>query len=202
MKKLTKLFGLLLVAGALLTGCQQNVDIDTDEIKLSNGKWEMNSKVVETENGKTMGLSYESSQTTKGKSTFKVSGDDMEYLSGSTSLSGKIEFPADTNDATIEFAKGMIETMLPSGTELKQEGTTFSYSYSATATEDDIKGQNEGNPKVSSMSKSLPKAARIQTNKKKTEYKISWEEESKDTTDPENPESSKTTYLYTIKKLK
>ena len=200
MKKLTKLFGLLLVAGALLTGCQQNVDIDTDELKLSNGKWEMNLKNTESFEGTEGGVSFKSSGTEKEKDTFKVSGDAIEYLSASGSGSGKIEFPADTDATILEFAKEMIAAGLPDGVELKLDGTTFSYSYTYTATEDDLKAKNDSNPKVSEIK--FPKVARIQTNKKKTEYKISWETESTDSTDPANPTTEKESYNITFKKLK
>ena len=92
MKKFAKLFGMLLVAGAMFVGCQQNVDIDTNEIKLSNGKWESNTKVTNSADVNLMGTHYKSSGTTNSKDVFKVTDDVIEFLSGSESGSGKVEF--------------------------------------------------------------------------------------------------------------
>ena len=201
MKKFAKLFGLLLVAGAMFVGCQQNVDIDTNEIKLSNGKWESNTTVTSSADVYLTGTHYKSSGTTKSKDVFKVTDDVIEFLSGSESGSGKVEFDEGTSALALASAKLMIAANLPEGVELTLDGTTYSYTYSHTDTEDELKVQNAAKPKVSTMSSTLPKVARIQTNKKKTEYKVSYEQETTDSTDPDHPSTMKTTYLMTIKKL-
>ena len=85
MKKITKLFGLMLVAGAMLVGCKMEPNIDTNEIVLANGNWEME------ETGFYSETSSSGTETTNMtiKATISVSGDEVTFLSmsqGSTDV--------------------------------------------------------------------------------------------------------------------
>ncbi|MCR4900562.1 MAG: hypothetical protein K5907_07085, partial [Treponema sp.] len=110
MKKLLKMVGLLLIAGALLAGCQKDADannanIETEEIKLSNGTWE--SKQVTT--GESTSGGGTSSIKVEDKSTFDIDGEKITLKTNWNSITMKTTYPDNTPDDTISSVKSMYD---------------------------------------------------------------------------------------------
>ena len=193
MKKIAKLFGLLLVAGALLTGCQQNVDIVTDDISLSSGKWDVYYKYTASETENMYGVSVKLSFTQESKGTISVSGDSCTTLSQTSTMSETMTFPEGTPQATLDAALAEAKEEISSAT---LNGLVISASETETATAAELEEMNKKSSKVSDFKKTFPEHSLIKTNKKKTEYAISYEKaNSKD-----GVEVSKETWKATLKK--
>ena len=196
MKKLIKFLGLLLVAGAMFVGCQQEANIDTNEVKLSNGKWDIVSSMsTKIKKGLYTGtLSYGSSET------INVSGDTYTYISYSGNQSVSFTLP----EGTDETALRTLAALMTGGGEDDEDkptvtinGTTLTITDSYTATAEEIEEMNEEEHKISEdYTSELPEGVVIKTNKKKTEYIVTWVVAAEDEDDFDS------NYTMTMKKQK
>ena len=169
MKKLLKFMGLLLVAGALFVGCQQNVDIDTDEVTLSNGDWKM-------------------TQT----SSFSFTDEDGDKNSISSGLSASIEvankiftFTAVTQNTSIsitlesesaaQYLKSIWEANLEPDEKISVSGKTVTIKSSYTLSDAEIAESFGGRYNAEHVEKGF-QGAKIKTNKKRTEYKLTYKD--------------------------
>lgn len=176
MKKLLKLLGLLLIAGALVVSCTPSGDDGktTDKIELSDGTWEMESTGSASSSVTQNGMTVTESVSYIMKETFTVDGDNITVTAGSNTMKMTMEYPAD-------YAS--LLTMMKPG--LEEQGYTVTISGSkltATQTEvmDDaeIAKMNAENPKVSELTDDLPEDAEITVNSNKTKYTVKFTEES------------------------
>lgn len=197
MKKLTKLLGLLLVAGAMFVGCQQEANIDTNEVKLSDGKWDIvTSMSTKIKRGLYTGsLSYGSSET------INVSGDTYTYISYSMNQGVSFTLPEGTDEkALTAFATAMTSGESDEGENKPTvliNGTTITITNSTTATAEEIEEMNEQEHKISEdYTSELPEGVVIKTNKKKTEYIVTWVVAAEDEDDFDS------NYTMTMKKQK
>ena len=171
MKKLLKFMGLLLVAGALFMGCQQNVDIDTDEITLSDGTWDYN---------KTTTVAYEQTSIKYSwnyfsEGTFKIADKKFTYIKWSVGTSASFTVPDSTPDSYMDEYKKQVEKMPSlSGATVTVNGKTITAKYTKSATADEIAEMNEGDLVAGDFAEGLPDDATIKRNKNKTEYKVTY----------------------------
>ncbi|MBR4179821.1 MAG: hypothetical protein IKR45_03875 [Treponema sp.] len=198
MKKLVKILGLLLVAGALFVGCKQEANIDATEVKLSNGNWDM-SFVMSATMSESDG--YKMAMETKYSGAIKVEGETFTYLSYTATGSIIITCPSaevaalakDTMNAEFE------EWFEGDDFTVKVDGSKIIASASETATAEQLANMNKGTNLVSKVfDYSDVEGAVIKTNKKKTEYKITYT----DKADPDNEYDYDVNYTITIKKQK
>ena len=192
MKKITKLFGLLLVAGAMLVGCKMEPNIDTNEIVLANGNWEMEESGVYTA---TSPLGTETSNVTL-KGTFSVSGDEITFLSLSQSSIETFTFSESATAAEVQAKKTSAEALAgKNGGTVTVDGKTITITIPMrVATEDELANMNKGKNAISDLNKDCVEyGGVIKRNKKKTEYNISYTVSSNGVTE---------TYTYNLKKQK
>ena len=168
MKKLVKILGLLLVAGALFVGCKQEANIETDKIEFSNGKWDIvstaSAKMTDEDVGAfDMAIRY--------NETIQVTGDSYKYLKMSYTMSMTYEMPTEAEAAQL---KQYLE--LQSGVTVTVSGKKVTASKTTTADADEIADMNEDENKISEdySAADYPEGTIIKTNKGKTEYKISY----------------------------
>ena len=182
MKKLTKIFGLMLIAGALVMGCKKDAgsdstaDIETTEITLSNGTWESNQKI----NGEVTSGGMSSTIDIKDKTTFEVSGENITIKSSWTSMTTTTTYPDSMSDEDIAQMKSIYDMMASIMTlggktaESKQEGKKLTFSMSGDASAREIEEMNAEMETTTEYKSQIPSTAKILTNEKKTVYKITW----------------------------
>lgn len=195
MKKITKLFGLLLVAGAMLVGCKMEPNIDTNEIVLANGNWEMEYTAVETG---TLEEGYPETTNMTVKATVSISGDEITFVSMSQGGTQIVTFPETATDTEIQIVKGFLEIYAATvGGTVTVDGKTITSTYPMRdCTEAEIAAMNIQKQKVSDWNDECTKNnGVIKTNRKKTEYNISY------TSTSENSKGS-TSYTIHLKKQK
>lgn len=185
MKKLLRFVGLLIFAGVMFTGCQQNVDIETDKVELSDGTWDYTLTASFFTEKKWMTISGD----------VKITGT-YEFNNGIGVLTNGLE----TENVTYKFsesasqdyidninaenkAKGMIL--------LSVDGKTYVYKYEEAYDSNEFATAIVG--EINDMIKA--QNAVVKTNKKKTEYQITFTE----TTDKEDYKDT-TGYTLTLKK--
>ena len=194
MKKLVKLFGLLLVAGALFVGCKQNVDIDADKIELSNGTWDIKAELTGayTEGALSGSIAYIM------KEAIKVSGDKFTYLSESQTI--KVTLDCGSADAAAE-AKASYDKAY-AGNEnaptISVSGSKLIMSQTNDADAEDIAAMNEDENLVSELVGDFPEDATLKRNKSKTEYKLTYVEKA----DPDDEDDVDLKATVTFKKRK
>ncbi len=195
MKKLVKILGLLLVAGALFVGCKQEANIETDEIKLSNGTWDY----VQKATGTVTEDLYSVSITSDFKMTFTVKDDNATVTKASEGMTLAWGFSSAEEAAAL---KPTIEQMFgdEEGFTVTTSGSKVIVSGSEDYDADGIAEMNEGGLKVSDIKDSfVGDGAVIKTNKKKTEYSITWKDKEKN---PLGSGEIDVNYSITIKKQK
>ena len=192
MKKLLKFMGLLLVAGALFMGCQQNVNVDSDSIKLSDGTWDIDG---------TTSYSYEISSIKYSFSyftdyTIKVAEKKFTYKKASGGLSASYTVPDSVPDSAMENYKKQVEEMYADeeNVTIKVSGKTITVKISESATDEEIAKMNEVEHEAGDFAETFPDGAVIKTNKKKTEYKVTY------TIPAENEDDHEAKVVYTFKK--
>jgi len=194
MKKLVKLFGLLLVAGALFVGCKQNVDIDADKIELSNGTWDIKAELTGayTEGTLSGSIAYIMNEA------IKVSGDKFTYLSESQTI--KVTLDCGSADAAAE-AKASYDKVY-AGNEnaptISVSGSKLIMSQTNNADAEDIAAMNEDENLVSEFTGDFPEDATLKRNKSKTEYKLTYVEKA----DPDVEDDVDLKATVTFKKRK
>ena len=204
MKKLVKMVGLLLIAGALLAGCNKDADgpadIVTNEVVLSNGTWESEQLMV----GESESSGGSSSFKMEDKSTFDVDGEKITLKSNWNSIIMQTTYPDSANDATIQAVKefyDMIATFATLGGKTAsstQEGKTLTFSMSGDSTAAELAQMNDEMSSASEYKAQFPSSAVIKTNERQTVYEITWSE---NYDDPEmNIVSLPCTCTMTIKK--
>lgn len=173
MKKIVKLMGLLLVAGAMFMGCKQEANTRTTDFKLSNGNWELVADVTtslddidEDELRVTLTTTY------KMKQTFSVSGDAVTIKSMTINGEDSVILPTLPSQSDVEKYKQIKEAQKEEGDTVTVNDNVITLKYSHTATAEEIAAQNAENPKVSDIVNDFPQGVEIFTNKKKTEYKV------------------------------
>ena len=193
MKKLVKILGLLLVAGALFVGCKQNVDIDADKIELSNGTWDITSEAsgAYTQGALSGSIAYIS------KEAIQVSGDKSTYLSVSQTI--KATFDCGSADAAAAAKAGFDEAYAgnENAPSISVSGSKLIMSQTYTADAEDIEEMNKDENLVSEFGY-LPEGATLTRNKSKTEYKITYVQKA----DPDDEDDADMTVTVTIKKRK
>ena len=194
MKKLVKLFGLLLVAGALFVGCKQNVDIDADKIELSNGTWDITSEAsgAYTEGTLSGSIAYIM------KEAIKVSGDKFTYLSESQTI--KVTLDCGSADAAAAAKASFDEKY--AGKEdaptISVSGSKLIMSQTYTSDAEDIAAMNEDENLVSEFTGDFPEDATLKRNKSKTEYKLTYVHKA----DPDDEDDVDMKITATFKKRK
>ena len=193
MKKLVKILGLLLVAGALFVGCKQEANIETDEIKLSNGTWDLEMRAAYSVTQSTFSASFASGENI----TFKVEGETYTVTKGSYNYSVTYDFGS---EAAASAAKAQLESYYKAedGFSVSTSGSKITVKSSQALDDEDIASMNKGDCNVSEFSAMFPEDAVIKTNKKKTEYKITYTEKA----DPDDEDDYDVNYTVTIKKQK
>ncbi len=172
MKKLFKFMGLLLVAGALFMGCQQEASISTDEITLSNGTW--NIVYAQKCSYKDTTTNYDLAIKTTNDQTYKVANDLGTLLKGSYEYSMSITLPAEYSEAVISAAVDGYEETLEEGQSIKVNGRTIIISEKEVFTQEEIDEQNERGLIITKNMEDNWSGATITTNKNKTVYKVSY----------------------------
>ena len=197
MKKFVKLFGLLLVAGALFVGCKQEVNIDATEVKLSNGNWDI-SFVMSATMSESDG--YKMAMESKSSGAIKVDGETFTYLSYTDTGSIIITCPSAEEAALAKDSMNAeFEEMFGDDFTVKVDGAKIIASASETATAEQLAYMNKGTNLVSkAFDYSDNEGVVIKTNKKKTEYKITYTEKA----DPDVEDDYDVNYTITIKKQK
>lgn len=195
MKKLVKILGLLLVAGALFVGCKQEANIETDKVELSNGTWDLVQKGTATvsEDGYSVSISENYNVT------FKVADKLVTFTKGSYGMSMTWGFGSSEEAAAL---KPTIEKMFggEEGVTVTASGSNVIVSASEDFDEEEIADMNKGELKASDFIDSyITDEAVIKTNKKKTEYLITWKEKDKN---PLGSDEIDVNYSITIKKQK
>ena len=196
MKKLVKILGLLLVAGALFVGCKQNVDIDADKIELSNGTWD----ITYTTSGTASEMGLTGTVEATSKEAIKVSGDTYTYLSSSYSVKFTVE--CGSADAAAA-AKAELEAVFAAAGEedmpsVSVSGSKLVLTSTETSDADDIAAMNEDENLVSEFTGDLPEGATLKRNKSKTEYKLTFVRKA----DPDDEDDADMNITVTIKKRK
>ena len=205
MKKLVKMVGLLLIAGALLAGCKKDADsnaadIETTEIKLSDGTWESEELIT----GESTSGGGSSSIKVEDKSTFDVSGETVTLKSNWNSMTMKTTYPDSTPDDTIASVKSFYEMICAFATfggktaSVNLEGKTLTFSMEGEANASELEEMNAEMGSTSEYQTQFPANVKILTNEKKTIYKISWSQDYND--DTMNIDSFPCTCTMTIKK--
>ena len=169
MKKLLKFMGLLLVAGALFMGCQQNVDIDTDEITLSEGDWSMNQNSSFTftdEDG------YKASISAGFTALITVEGDAFTFKSVTRESVFSVTCPS---EAEANYLKAAWDLGKETGETVSQNGKTVTSKTSNKLTDAELKEDFGGKYSAKNVEKGFD-GAKLKTNKKKTEYKLSYKD--------------------------
>ncbi len=194
MKKITKLFGLLLVAGAMLVGCKMEPNIDTNEIVLANGNWEMEETVVAT------GTNTKGTETTNMtiKATISVSGDEVTFLSMSQGGTDVYTLNDSATAADVENEKKDAEKYANIvGGSVTVDGKTITITIPMiSATDDEIAKMNKDKTTISELNQTCNEnGGVIKRNRKKTEYTITY------TITSSNPNST-SNYTIHLKKQK
>ena len=179
MKKLIKLIGLLLIAGAMMTACkggpgndEASATIETKEIKFSNGNWEMKQKIDCTSNVASLKLDQNYS--------YSISGDNVSLTAGNFSMTQVMNFPASASDDDIATFKSNMETisvimtMAGSQSSVTSSGRSVTWKLSGTLDENDIESENLTTSSVNDLLADVPSGTKIYTNEKNTVYKIIW----------------------------
>ncbi len=200
MKKLVKILGLLLVAGALFVGCKQEANIDATEVKLSNGNWDI-SFVMSATMSESDG--YKMAMESKSSGAIKVEGETFTYLSYTSTGSIIITCPSAEVAAAAAQDSDLLKLMMGEDIEgdftVKVDGSKIIVSASETATAEQLAYMNKGTHLVSkTFDYSDDEGVVIKTNKKKTEYKITYVEKA----DPDDENDYDVNYTITIKKQK
>ena len=172
MKKIVKLMGLLLVAGAMFIGCKQEANTLTTDFKLSNGKWEFVADVTMSEEFLEDGVKITESMTYNTKEMLQVTDGAIKVLSATQKKEASVTFPEGTAQDVLDSAKALAEAKKGEGDTVTVKGTTVTLTTTHTATDAEIEEENADNPKVSDIVNSFPKGVEIYTNKKKTIYKV------------------------------
>jgi hypothetical protein len=194
MKKITKLFGLLLVAGAMLVGCKMEPNIETNEIVLANGNWEME------ETGFYSETSSSGTETTNMtiKATISVSGDEVTYLSMSESGTISYTLSESATAAEVQAKKASAESLASkNGGTVTVDGKTITITIPMiSATDDEIAKMNKDKTTISELNQTCNEnGGVIKRNRKKTEYTITY------TITSSNPNST-SNYTIHLKKQK
>lgn len=188
MKKLTKIFGLMLIAGALVMGCKKDAgsdstaDIETTEITLSNGTWNCEQLIK----GETTIGDVSSSIDVKDKTTFDVSGENITITSSYTSMTTATTYPASMSDEdldemveTYKFVLGYMALAGKTG-EAKRDGKKVTLTIAGDASASEIEQMNAEMGTTTEYKSQIPSTAKILTNEKKTVYKVTWSEDYKE----------------------
>ena len=168
--------GLLIFAGVMFTGCQQNVDIETDKVELSDGTWEI--EYEEKESWKDRSFSYEAidvdcTRETFGSATCKIENEKITFINLFSNSTEWIIYPDDVSlfvfDDELEYAKKEIR-------KGKVEGSfdekTIIIKYNSVQSEKDIAELNTYYNSYYEFLSLDEGQFVIKTNKKKTEYEI------------------------------
>ena len=168
MKKLLKFMGLLLVAGALFMGCQQNVDIDTDEITLSDGTWDANWNVSASYSDE----GYKFKIATDTDEQYKVADKIATLKSSKTTYSYSMTLPDEATDAMITAFKEQMELSKDDDETVTVKGKTITVKSTETMSAEDIA---KAKPTSATLEKEdFPEGTVFKANKKKTEYKVTY----------------------------
>ena len=168
MKKLLKFMGLLLVAGALFMGCQQNVDIDTDEITLSDGTWDtnLNCNASYSDQGFSIKIATDTDEQ------YKVADKIATLKSSKTTYSYSVTLPDEATDAMVTAIKEKMELTKDDGETVTVKGKTITVKSTETMSAEDIAQEK---PFTATLKKEdYPEGTVFKANKKKTEYKITY----------------------------
>lgn len=172
MKKLLKLLGLLLIAGALVVSCTPSGDDGktTDTIELSDGTWEMEGTgtASATEQGVTTSVSMTE------KLIFEVAGDDITFTSGTATMKMTMEYPPEY----ASYLAMMKETYEQQGYDVTVSGSKLTATQTEVMDDAEIAKMNAENSKVSTLTDDLPEDAEITVNSNKTKYTVNYTVES------------------------
>lgn len=188
MKKLIKLIGLLFFSGLMFVGCQQNansksdnVEIETDNVELSDGTWDY-----------TLSITFFTE-----KKWMTISGNDK--INGIYKFNngiGILTNGSETGNATYKFSESASQNYIDDiNAENKDKGMTLlsvdgnSYSYKYDRAFDSNETETASVGEINDFCKK--NNAVVKTNKKKTEYKITFSETTYD-------ENFKDTNGYTL----
>ncbi len=177
MKKLIKCLGLLLLAGAMMTGCKGGNDeasatIETKEIKFSNGNWEMKQDIDCKSNVSSLKMNQ--------NYTYAISGNSVSLSSGNFSLTQVMNFPASSTDEDIANLKNNMEIvsgiMAMGGAQstVTTSGRSLTWKLSGSLSENEIENQNIATSSVDDLMVQVPAGTKIYTNEKNTVYVITW----------------------------
>ena len=177
MKKLIKVLGLLLLAGAMMTGCKGGDDeasatIETKEIKFSNGNWEMKQHIDCNSDVSTFKMDQ--------NYTYAISGNSVSLSAGNFSLTQVMNFPASVSDDEIASKKSNMETvaawMSIGGLQstVTTSGRSLTWKLSGSLSENEIDNQNIATSSVDDLMAQVPAGTKIYTNEKHTVYKVTW----------------------------
>jgi hypothetical protein len=202
MKKITKLMGLLFVAGAMFIGCKQDADIRTTDFKLSSGQWEVVTDGMDSEDKIENELRVTYNSTYKAKQLFSVSGDDITIISITKNGKESVILSTLASQTDIDKYKQLLEAKKKEGDTVSVEENTVTLNYSHTATAEEIAAQNAKNPKVSDLVNGFPQGVEIFTNRKKTEYKIYYPNKTTTDSSVNPPLETKNKTSLTFKKQK
>ncbi len=179
MKKLIKVLGLLLLAGAMMTGCKDGPDNDdatipATEIHFSDGTWEM--KEMVDCHSEVASLKLDQSYT------YVISGDNVTVTAGSISMNQTITYPASTSDDEVARMRTNLQTMFQwmsfdttKRYEVGGSGKTITLSISGNLSENEIENENISTTDIDDLIIDIPENCKIMTNENNTVYKITWE---------------------------
>jgi hypothetical protein len=148
-------------------------NIETNEIVLANGNWEME------ETGFYSETSSSGTETTNMtiKATISVSGDEVTYLSMSESGTISYTLSESATAAEVQAKKASAESLASkNGGTVTVDGKTITITISMrVATDDELANMNKGKDSISDLNKECTEnGGVIKRNKKKTEYNISY----------------------------
>ena len=188
MKKLFNLFGLVLLAAMLITGCkkeaawEEDVTEDTTEVVLSNGTWEYTSSLtvegdykkiylddMEPEEVAALPPAYRdltgrAAVTWKDINTLKIDGDNVTLKGGKEIYA--IKFPDGADKTILENTVKAQKESLPAGQDVSLSGTTITFT--TTYSEADL--ANISVSKENILAKFSGQT--VKTNKKHTKYML------------------------------
>lgn len=166
MKKLLKFLGLLLVAGALFMSCQQNVDISTSEINLSDGTWAMTQTVSVSYTDEEIKYSVKSGFD----ANIAVDGDAFTFKSVTENSTFSATVPSGMS-SILAATKEKWEAEKEPGETITIDGNTITSKVSRKLSESELKEDYGGKYNSKHVEKGFD-GAEIKTNKSKTEYKL------------------------------